>query len=161
MRNMVRVTRFTLFPLVAKLGALLLFLPPCSAGAAVRGAEMVVPCAVSAFDDTLEWLCALKDPAGAPLLRVDEIFPAERPRVATLSAVGPLALRAGLRNAPWLQLNFVAKTVANSLLPMLAALFSGGGGDLVHYVEAKTVEYGIGICRTRFGRSDAECNLRF
>ena len=73
MRNMVRVTRFTLFPLVAKLGALLLFLPPCSAGAAVRGAEMVVPCAVSAFDDTLEWLCALKDPAGAPLLRVDEI----------------------------------------------------------------------------------------
>ena len=93
MRNMARVTRFTLFPLVAKLGALLLFLPPCSAGAAVRGAEMVVPCAVSAFDDTLEWLCALKDPAGAPLLRVDEIFPAERPRVATLSAVGPLALR--------------------------------------------------------------------
>ena len=75
--------------------------------------------------------------------------------------VGPLALRAGLRNAPWLQLNFVAKTAANSLLPMLAALFSGGGGDLVHYVEAKTVEYGIGICRTRFGRSDAECNLRF
>ena len=53
------------------------------------------------------------------------------------------------------------KTAANSLLPMLAALFSGGGGDLVHYVEAKTVEYGIGICRTRFGRSDAECNLRF
>lgn len=43
----------------------------------------------------------------------------------------------------------------------LNALFSGGGGDLVHYVEAKTVEYGIGICRTRFGRSDAECNLRF
>ena len=39
MRNMVRVTRFTLFPLVAKLGALLLFLPPCSAGggAPVRG----------------------------------------------------------------------------------------------------------------------------
>lgn len=44
---------------------------------------------------------------------------------------------------------------------MLAALFNGGGGDLVHYVEAKTVEYGVGICRTRFGRSDAECNLRF
>ena len=72
--------------------------------------------------------------------------------------IGLLPLKAGLRNAPFLQANFLAKTLATVLLEKLSnALRGEDAGAFLDYVEQKTIAYGRHTCESFFGRSPEEC----
>ncbi|EOD16150.1 hypothetical protein EMIHUDRAFT_370456, partial [Emiliania huxleyi CCMP1516] len=74
--------------------------------------SVVISCG-SAFDDRLSWLCSLRAEGGAPLLRVEEIGPADSPRYAVVCG-GGLSLYL-CRDAPAVPLSL--RLPAGSTLP--------------------------------------------
>jgi len=84
--------------------------PPLSAR---RRRRLIVISCGSAFDDRLSWLCSLRAEGGAPLLRVEEIGPADSPRYAVVCG-GGLSLYL-CRDAPAVPLSL--RLPAGSTLP--------------------------------------------
>ena len=58
-----------------------------AAGAPRGSISITVPCG-DAFDERLKWLLSLSDAGGSPLLRVEEIGPADSPRYARVAGAG-------------------------------------------------------------------------